>query len=108
MFRSIKKNVRYTLQDLVPGGGSNVLPGVLQVELSLLVPELVVRECVQVGVAEGVEELPGVVAGGQEVGVSAALVLGQLLAPLNHLAGVKEDVLVNEVHPLNTKGPAQR
>ena len=70
-----------------------MFPGVLQVELSLLVPELVVRECVQVGVAEGVEELPGVVAGGQEVGVSAALVLGQLLAPPDHLAAQTFDAV---------------
>ena len=43
------------------GGGSNVFPGVLKVELSLLVPELVVVDSLQLGVAESDKELLGVV-----------------------------------------------
>ena len=48
-------------QSFTEGGGSNVFPGVLKVELPLLVPELVVVDSLQLGVAESDKELLGVV-----------------------------------------------
>ena len=81
------------LQDLVPRGGSNVLPGVLQVELSLLVPELVVGDGVEVGVAEAGEDLPGVNPRDEVKHMSGALVLGQLVAPLDHLGAQTFDAV---------------
>ena len=72
-------------QWFAPSRGSNVLPGVLEVELPLLVPELGVGESVEVSVAQPSEESPGVVPRGQEVSVAAAFLPGQVLAPSHNL-----------------------
>ena len=53
--------IQFPSQLFTEGGGSNVFPGVLKVELPLLVPELVVVDSLQLGVAESDKELLGVV-----------------------------------------------
>ena len=80
-------------QWFTPSRGSNVLPGVLEVELPLLVPELGVGESVKVRVAQASEESPGVVPRGQEVSVGAAFLLGQSLALPHHLRAQTSDTV---------------
>ena len=63
-----------------------MLSRVLQVELSLLVPELGVGDGVEVPVAEACEDLPGVVAGGEDVGVGSALLPGDVVTPPDQLS----------------------
>ena len=70
-----------------------MLPGVLQVELPLLVPELGVGESVEVSVAQAGEESPGVVPRGQEVSVAATFLLGQSLALSHHLGAQTSDTV---------------
>ena len=81
------------LQWFTPGGGSNVFPGVLQVEFPLLVPELRVGDSVEVRVAQPSEEFPRVVPGGEEVSVAAAFLFGQVLAASDHLGAQTSDTV---------------
>ena len=80
-------------QWFTPGGGGNVLPGVLEVEFPLVVPELRVGESVEVRVAQPSEQFPGVVPRGQEVGVATAFLLGQTLALPHYLGAQTSDTV---------------
>ena len=80
-------------QWFAPGCGSNVFPGVLEVELSLAVLELRVGESVEVRVAQPSEQSPGVVPSGQEVSVAAAFLLGQSLTSPHHLRAKTSDTV---------------
>ena len=81
------------LQLFVPSGGFDVLPRVLQVELSLVVPELVVVDSIQMGVTQFSEDLPGVVPCGKEIGVSGTSLLGGIVAPLDYLRPETSDAV---------------
>ena len=92
ILRCVEMEMFYS-QWFTPGSGSNVLPGVLEVEFPLLVPELGVGESVEVRVSQPSEESPGVVPRGQEVSVAAAFLLGQSLALSHHLGAKTSDTV---------------
>ena len=70
-----------------------MLPGVLEVEFPLGVPEIRVGESVEVRVAQPSEQFPGVVPRGQEVGVATAFLLGQTLALPHYLGAQTSDTV---------------
>ena len=82
-----------TPQRFAPCGGSNVFPGVLEVEFPLAVLELWVGESVEVRVAQPSEQSPGVVPSGQEVSVATTFLPSQTLATSNQLGAETSDAV---------------
>ena len=76
-----------------PCSGSNVFPGILQVKLPLVIPELSVGESVEVSVAQASKQSPGVVTGGQEVSVPTTFLLRQILASSHNLGAKTSDTV---------------
>ena len=80
-------------QRFTPCSGSNVFPGILQIEFPLRIPELSVGESVEVSVAQASEQSPGVVPRGQEVCVATTFLPSQTLATSNQLGAETSDAV---------------
>ena len=74
-------NIIFSVQFFVASNDLDVLPRILQVELPALVPELVVVQGGESGVAQAAEDPLGVVPRHQRVGVAAAQRGRQQLRP---------------------------